>query len=130
MKIIRAFPPMYAEINKKFNVRGKPVIFTFGETIYNPNNVKIGPELMAHEEVHAKQQHVDPEGWWRMYMADATFRLAEELPAHRAEFQACEAIYDGRALERMLHRIADRISSPLYGSIIEYDEARRAIASR
>jgi hypothetical protein len=129
MKIIRAFPPMYAEINKKFNVRGKPVIFTWSDRIFNPSNVPIGPELMAHETVHSGQQGTEPEVWWSRYLIDVEFRLDQELPAHRAEFEACRSFYDGRALERMLHRIADRISSPLYGSMIAYDEARRAIAS-
>lgn len=128
MRIVRQFPPMYAEINKRFNVRGKPVIFTFGETIYNPNNVKIGPELIAHEEVHQERQR--DRGyihWWELYIAHDDFRLDEELPAHRAEFAFCTHHYDGRALERMLHRIADRLSSPLYGSMIDYADARRRI---
>jgi hypothetical protein len=130
MKIIRQFPPLYAEINRRFNVRGKPVIFTFGETIYNPNNVKIGPELMAHEEVHRLRQTDDQDRiteWWLRYIDDWEFRLVEELPAHQAEFAECAKTYDGRALERMLHRIADRLSSPLYGSLIDYADARRRI---
>lgn len=127
MKVIRQFPPMFAEINKRFNVRGKPVIFCWADTIFNPNNVKIGPELMAHESVHSTQQGTEPEVWWARYLIDDEFRLDQELPAHRAEFEFCRAHYDGRALERMLHRIADRLASPLYGSMIEYADARQRI---
>lgn len=129
MKIIRAFPPLYAEINRRFNVRGKPVIFTWGEAIYNPSNVKIGPELLAHEQVHCDRQGIDVASWWERYMHDDEFRLAEELPAHRAEYaEACKH-YQGKALGTALHRMAIRLSSPLYGSMIDYDEARRVIAA-
>jgi len=131
MKVLNCFPPLYAEINKAFNVRGKPIIFSWGDRIYNPGRIKIPPELMVHEGVHGQRQGDDPETWWRDYIRNPEFRLAEEIPAHCAEFAAyCTRLSDRTAQERALHRIADRLSSPLYGSMIAYDEARFEITKR
>ena len=96
MKVLTTFPPMYAEINKEFNVRGKPVIFTFADVIHNPSRITITPELMVHEEVHSQRQGDNPESWWADYLTDPEFRLAEELPAHQAEFAyLCGQLTDG-----------------------------------
>ena len=131
MKVLNVFPPMYAEINKAFDVRGKPVIFSWGDRIYNPGRIKIPPELMVHEAVHGERQAGDPGSWWQQYIRDQDFRLAEEIPAHAAEFAHVVMSSDSAiAQERMLHRIAARLSSPLYGSMIDYYEARFEITKR
>jgi hypothetical protein len=128
MKVLCTFPPMYAEINRRFNVRGRPVIFTWGDTIHNPSRIKITPELMVHEGVHSNRQGEEPEFWWIEYIANPEFRLAEEIPAHRAEYaDVFSRVPTGRVTETALHRIAARLSSPLYGSMIDYYEARRLI---
>jgi hypothetical protein len=36
VKVLHLFPPNYAAINRAFKVRGKPIIFCYGSTIYNP----------------------------------------------------------------------------------------------
>jgi hypothetical protein len=128
MQVVFTFPPRYAEINARFNVRGRPVIFTFGGTIHNPGRIKIPYELIVHEEVHSRRQGEDVDGWWSSYIADQQFRLCEEMPAHIAEYAAvCSHFTEHRAQQRMLHRIAMRISGPLYGSMIDYREARARI---
>jgi hypothetical protein len=89
MRVIKAFPPNYRMINDAFAVRGKPVIFCYGDTIYNPSGIAVGPALLAHETVHSVRQKADPfgiSGWWARYVVDPAFRLAEEIPAHQAEF--------------------------------------------
>ena len=123
-------PPMFRKINQSFDVRGKPVIFCWGDTIYNPTGMKIAPQLRVHEAVHSTQQGNDPETWWNHYIADPAFRLEQEIPAHRAEYRCVlgSGLNDGPVLE-MLDRIAERLSSPLYGSLIDYEEARRLIAA-
>jgi hypothetical protein len=131
MKVVNTFPPMYTAINRKFNVRGKPVIFTWGDLIHNPSRIIVSPELIVHEEVHSARQGDDPEAWWLQYLDDAGFRLCEEIPAHRAEFHAaCQTLTEHTAQQRVLHRIAARLSSPLYGSMISYDEARWEVTAR
>lgn len=128
MKVIEAFPPIYAEIVRAFNVRGKPVVFCYGDVLYNPSRIKIPPELIAHETVHMLRQGDDPDSWWADYIIDPAFRLAEELPAHIAEFAAVRRATDARSVQQAaLHRIAARLSSPLYGSLVDYNEARTLI---
>ena len=122
-------PPLYEEIDAAFHIQGKPIIFCFGLTIYNPAGGPIRPELIAHEAVHGFRQGTDIEGWWRRYIADQNFRLDEEIPAHQAEYaHFCQhnphhARRNNRRL--YLHHVASRLASPLYGKMIRYEDARR-----
>jgi len=128
LRVVFTFPPRYKELDTKFKVRGRPIVFTFGNTIHNPGRIKIAQELMVHETVHSRRQGEDVDGWWSSYIADPAFRLCEEMPAHIAEYAAvCRHFSEHRAQQRMLHRIAMRISGPLYGAMVEYREARARI---
>lgn len=135
MRVVCARPPLFAEIDRAFGIAGAPVIFAFGDTIYNPQNVTITPELMAHEEVHGARQRgcASVELWWQAYIADPNFRLGEEVPAHQTEYREfCLRNPDGKArpARRMfLHHVAKRLSSPLYGRLIRYEEARRLVTA-
>lgn len=119
MKVLTLFPPNYREVNAAFNIRGKGVIFAWGDTIYNPSRVKIPPELIAHETVHGLRQNGDPAGWWKRYIADPAFRLDEEIPAHQAEYR----------VSGKLDAIAARLSGPLYGNLISLDKALSLIGA-
>lgn len=128
MRVLNGFrPPMFDEIDAAFHVAGKPVIFTWGEAIYNPESAPITPALMIHEAVHARRQGDDPAAWWRRYLVEPAFRLDEEIRAHVAEYGAiCAA--GNRHLKRFhLKLIARRLSGPLYGQIIPFAEARRIL---
>jgi len=128
MEVLYTFPPLYREIDRRFNVRGKPVIFTFGSRIHNPGRIQIPNSLMVHETVHSTRQGTEPEAWWQSYLDNDEFRLIEEMEAHSAEYgHICLETDDNRLRQRELHRIASRLASPLYGSIIGYYEARRCI---
>lgn len=127
MKIIATFPPNYAEINRAFNIRGKPVIFAYGDTVYNPSRVKIPPQLVAHEAVHLDRQGSDPKTWWDRYISDPQFRLEEEIPAHQAEY--INLVERGISVMQACDWIATRLASPLYGGLIDFDKARTIIAS-
>lgn len=120
MKVIQAFPPNFAAINAAFNVRGKRVLFAYGDRIYNPARFQVPPHLIVHEGVHGRRQGDDPDGWWRRYIAERAFRLAEEIPAHAAEYRSI-------GTPEALDRVAKRLSSPLYGSLISYDYAVTAV---
>lgn len=122
--IMQAFPPNYRKINKKFNVRGKPIIFAYNGTIYNPSRIQIPPQLVIHEQTHMARQNGNAEYWWDCYIEDAEFRLAEEIPAHIAEYRAIAYRNDAH---KLLERIAARLASPLYGSMIKLGGAREAI---
>ena len=36
MRVVRETPPLFDEIDAAFNVRGRPVIFAWGDKIYAP----------------------------------------------------------------------------------------------
>ncbi len=119
MKVLHLFPPNYPAINRAFNVRGKPILFAYG-AIYNPSRIKIPDHLMAHEAVHIARQGDDPAAWWERYIGDRQFRLDEEIAAHQAE---C------RHSPHLAEDIAQRLASPLYGSLIGLAEARQLLGA-
>ncbi len=99
-------------------------LFAFGGTIYNPGNITVPPELMAHELVHGARQKDDIRGWWRRYIDDPVFRLKEEVQAHKAEFaRAALGVKDRNRRARILSVTAARLSAPLYGGVISYQDA-------
>jgi hypothetical protein len=131
MKIVIARPPMYDEIDAVFHVGDQPIIFTWGDTIYNPTDSEISPELKCHEAVHYQRQTNEESGiraWWAQYLIDPAFRLAEELPAHKAEYNCFKNRHKDRNERNwFLHQVAERLSSHLYGGLIGNTAARRAI---
>lgn len=131
MRIVYERPPLFELIDAKFHVAGKPVIFSWGDRIYNPERIEIGPGLMAHEAVHGERQRTaDIDLWWRQYLASPYFRLQEELPAHRAELRVLLGDATNRH-ERRAHvkSVVSRLSGPLYGGLITPAKARAALLS-
>lgn len=152
MQLIRERPPLFDEIAAVFDVKGKPVLFAWGDAIYAPSGVStVAPQLLAHEAVHGRRQKVfsyslmrmgfddqmtdlDPDrehaitGWWRKYISDPAFRLAEEIPAHIAEYKnLCERLPSRSDRRRHLSLVAGRLASPLYRYSISKDEARKVL---
>lgn len=146
MRIVEAYPPLIEEIDAAFKVRGKPILYAWGDTIFNPLGVAVPPELVAHEKVHGRRQLaalVDPQSpqlaeaairvWWMRYIADADFRLREEIHAHVAEFLSlCEQHAARWVSQRNMRRafaaaVARKLSAPLYGGLITFREARAAL---
>jgi hypothetical protein len=124
------WPPFLQEIIKRLSAR-QPIVFAWGSRIYNPQGGIISAPLMAHELIHCARQADGVEGWWRSYIEEPQFRLAEEIPAYRAEFAKISASTndrEARALE--LHKLAMRLSSPLYGGLIDYPTAKHAIVGQ
>lgn len=121
-KIIVGFPPNYDEISAAFPLSGKE-IFAWDGTIYSP--VKDLPIwLIKHEEVHFEQQKGDPEDWWSWYIADSNFRLQQEIPAHKVEYQVyCRHNKDRNQQLKTKIELARRLSSDMYGSMVTMKEA-------
>jgi hypothetical protein len=133
-RIIYDVPPMYDEIDTVFAVRGKPVIFAWGDKVYMPGQAcGLSKALTAHEAVHCVRQLKYPggvEAWWRRYMADPQFRLDEEIPAHRAELAVLQAKAKGPSMRiHALSRTAARLAAPLYGNLITIADAKKALAA-
>ena len=124
MRIIRAFPPNYPVLRRVFGLAGKTdVIYSFGDTIYSPGGTKLHPALIAHEEAHgARQREMGVELWWRRYIDDPQFRLAEEVIGHQAEWKWWRE--NGKNnLTRQLEHICRRLCGPLYLGLITYEQA-------
>lgn len=106
------------------------VIFAYAPDIYVPSGIPLPPELVAHEEVHIKQQ-VDvggPEAWWDRYLVDPKFRLEQEVPAHVAEYRhIIKDVSDREVRSRKLHRVALKLCAPLYGYNLTYSDAQRLL---
>ena len=127
MKIVKAFPPNYAELVRVFPIRGKAIYFCYGDTVFNPSGTVIDGPLRAHEAVHSRRQGNDPAAWWRRYIDDKHFRLDEELLAHRAEFGARLLCGQGR---KSAEGLALRLSSDIYGKMISYASALAFITEK
>lgn len=137
MIVVHDRPPLWDIIDKTFHVAGKPILFAWGDRIFNPEGVHVPKELHAHEEIHGARQLEacdlsDPvHQWWLKYIADPAFRLAEEIPAHRAEYLSfCKRHADRNLRSRALSSIAMKLAAPLYGSLVTVREARDLIMRR
>ncbi len=129
VRIVHEPPPLFDEIDAAFKVAGQPVIFAWGHRIYNPERIEIPPQLISHEAVHGHRQGRDIEGWWRRYIDEPAFRLAEEIPAHQAEYLAMvELAINRNERRRALKTVAKRMAGPLYGALITASQARATLA--
>lgn len=129
MNVVNSTPPNYADILAVFSNAANPgVIFTYGDTIYNPTGTDISSALLAHEGIHCGRQGKDIDSWWERYLVDAEFRLNEELLGHRAEYRTFIGTTQNREVRNnYLQQIAHRLASPLYGNLLSMQQARKAI---
>ena len=134
MNIIFGRPPNFQQIVAAFpSAKREGCIFTYGDTVFvtKPNDIYLIPSLKAHEQVHIDQQKkLSPERWWENYLKDDTFRLEQELPAHRAEYACVKNLSQDRNKHAAaLSVIAQRLSGSLYNGMLSYTEARRRIVA-
>jgi len=134
MRVIRDVPPMFDEIDAAFHVRDSRVIFAWGDKIYAPlQQGELPKALLLHEAVHGERQLAYPggiEAWWRRYIAEPAFRLAEEIPAHKAELTHLLTKAKGPSMRaHVLSRTAARLAAPLYGSLVTIAEAKQLLAA-
>lgn len=130
MQIVPTNPPNFAAIKAVFpSAAEKGVLFCYGDTIFNPSGEFIPPALVAHEEIHSAQQAcIGPDLWWRQYLIDTQFRYAQELAAHIVEYHEFIRRMKNREMQRgYLRAVASRLSGPLYGNAVSFDEAMIAI---
>ena len=132
MKIIASRPPNYEDIVAVFpEASSLSVVFCYGDTIFSPSGLVLPPEIIAHEGVHCGQQGTEDAGirdWWKAYLTDGDFRLAQELPAHRAEYRCYKALHkDRNNASRYLHHVATKLASSLYGNLLNESQARKEI---
>lgn len=130
MNIVIAKPPIWDTCNEKFKLL-PGTVFTYGSKLYNPDNVDISPDLMAHEKCHSMQQGQSDELakiWWDKYLSDPEFRLDQEVRAYSAQYRfVCAKNKDKNQRDRYLRFFAKTLSSPLYGCNITEFGASEAI---
>jgi len=58
MRIVYDVPPLYDEIDAAFQVKGRQIIFAWGDRIYMPGMASgLSKALYAHEGQHTRNQH-------------------------------------------------------------------------
>lgn len=133
MKILVEYPPNIEAIASAFPdaVKSRSVIFAYRGDIYNPFDLPIGPQNVAHEQVHfVQQKEIGTETWWRAYIADPEFRVAQEIPAYRAEYNYIkDHTNDRERIARASRQMASALSGPNYGRCMSFNDALLAIVS-
>lgn len=90
MKISHEKPPCYEKLCKHFEWLEKAwnnegIYITYGGILYTPHT-HIPGHIMAHEEVHARQQKkMGADEYLDKYIADVKFRQEVEIEAYRAQ---------------------------------------------
>lgn len=127
MKISTEKPPNWNEIIKHFPVTWGGIIVTYGDTIYC--GVPLSTQKAAHEAVHVMQQtSYGVDKWWIRYFEDIDFRLQQEVEAYRKEVQWVNKNVKDRNLKyKIIRKICLDLSSPIYGSIISIEEAKKIL---
>lgn len=107
------------------------VIYTYGDTIYNPSGIDLPDHLITHEETHCGQQGTDPDAWWDRYLQDQYFRIEQETAAYARQFaKICTRVRDRNQRNRILLDLSRILAGPVYGNVISKDAAFRAIKTQ
>ena len=126
MKILTEKPPNYDKIKKVLDFDEGGTIFTYGDTIYNPNAINLTIDLHVHESMHEIQQQrmgffgrwLGPWRWWRRYLKDPKFRFDQELQAYKAQYRfAGVQIKDRNQRNNFLVGLARQLMGPMYGNM-------------
>ncbi len=122
-------PPNIEEIKSLLDIsKNDKIIYTYGDTIYNPNNIEIPDHLYLHEFTHFKQQGNDPDKWWKRYLKEVDFRISQEVEAYGEQYKfICRSIKDRNKREKILGTLASLLSSEVYGQMIDSLEAKKRI---
>lgn len=111
-------PPNFLEILDHLpSAQNGRTIFAYAPYIYNPYQMPIAEELIAHEMKHIERQGECPEIWWEHYLNVPMFRLIEEMHAHMAEARnVLERLGSNRLRRRIISNVTgERLSSGIYG---------------
>lgn len=133
MKVVFARPPNYDAIAAVFPLRNG-IVFTYGDTCFNPDGGTLTADLRVHEGRHCIQQENNPvraATWWDLYLSNPEFRLSQEIEAYGDQYAFIRAaIKERNKAAGFLHNFATVLSSPLYGSMVSLGDAMRMIRLR
>ena len=123
-KIVKDVPPNYGAIKVRFELGGREMVFTYGDTLYIPTGFIPSPDLLTHEMVHIQQQGNDPAGWWERYLKDDDFRTSQETEAYKEQYKYfCKKVTNRDERAKLLMVLAQDFSSSVYGKIVSYPQA-------
>lgn len=129
MKIIEEYPPNIGTIERTFGpiVKQGGIVFTYGDTLYNPHRLNIEDHLLAHEQVHTLQQGDNPGSWWYRYLTEIPFRLEQEIEAYAVQYRFVKEHFNNKIVKWFIDRIATDLSSEIYGKMIAKWQAETRI---
>lgn len=133
MKIVKEYPPNYETICKAIPAvrKRKTIVFTYGDTIYVPSGVKLSADIIAHEEVHERQQlKMGKDNWWKIYLENPHFRADQELEAYRRQALIIKETMNRATRRKALKAIAGDFSGEMYGKIVTKEEALNLIGGK
>ena len=133
MIIKNELPPIYEDIIASGLNPTAYAIYTYGDIIYNPSGVEIPRDIIAHEEVHEKQQQDigGPDIWWSRFLDDQYFRMDQEAEAYAVQYDfMCKIRKDRNLRNRILLHYAQTLASPTYGSVLSTTSAMKLIKSK
>lgn len=132
MYTIVNYPPegIYERAKAKWGVSFDNVIFASGDKIHTKYYLSF--DLIAHEEVHLRQQkEIGLDEWWELYFTDDEFRLAQEVEAYQEQYRSvCLNIKDRNERAKSLNFMATAISGTNYGKMIDYQDALKVIRNK
>ena len=114
--------PLLKRYKKKFDVTDR-TIFAYDGVIYC--NYDLPRDLLIHEMTHLiQQEEMGVDTWVENYLDDIEFRLQMEIEAYR---QQIISFRDRNDKAKCRIESAYTLSSPLYGSIISFEEALKKL---
>ena|SRR3990167_6457992 len=128
---IRYCPPFYLPLWKLFFPSSdfETTVFVWGRDIYT--KYKLDQALFIHEYTHCEQQRLSKFWgaiWLIRYIFSPRFRLKQEIEAYQNQYAYyCSRDKDRNFQARFLHRLASDLSSSLYGNLVNFEEAKKAI---
>lgn len=119
-------------MHRKFGCDWEHTAFAFSNTIYA--KYELPDHIIEHEKVHLNQQGRNIIGawiWLALYLCSTKFRYAMELQAYRKQWQFIKKAkhYRYQWKENALEKMAGDLSDNLYGRIVSFTDAKRAIQS-
>lgn len=127
LEIKKEYPPNYQDF--LFHLgdvsKYKPV-FCYGNTIYNPFERELTPDVIFHESVHAKQQSVypTPDMWYLRYFNEPEFRLECEKEAYGEQYAFAKRHgVKGKLLTWIREQLSIELSGKAYGTLMTISQA-------
>jgi hypothetical protein len=117
--------PILERYKAAFDITDRTII-AYDKVIYC--NEQLPFHLEIHERRHLiRQEKQGVDEWVEKYINDKDFRLKEELIAYKEQ---CASIPDRNLREKLRIMCAKDLSSPLYGSIISFQEALKLLHAK